>query len=247
MGHQQKSATAEGQVRPIADAEKERGPRAGGARLRVLALHGLGQCKETFKESQEKKDCLAKKLQCVAELVYVDAPRPDPRPAYCCCRVYYEPEEFRIDSEAWRTMQEANCVGIEDSLAYLEDVWSREGPFDGILGFSSGASFGACFVDYMQRRGGLGPRFIICGSGSYTPIPVNVPEYAAYATSEKKIMVPSFHTMGKEDDICPPRLSKRLASIFHDAQVLEIEEGKHRLPNRSVDCAPIVSFLKQFF
>jgi predicted esterase len=240
------SAVSVDQTMPGADAEK--GPR-GGKKLKILALHGLGQCKETFAESQQKKDCLAKKLGHIAELVYVDAPRPDPRPANCCFRVYYEPQEFHLgDTLAWQTMQQATCLHIEDSLAKVQDIWRNhpEGPFDGVLGFSSGASFGACFVDYMQRQEGPRPRFIICCSGSYTPVPMNLPEYAAYMTSGEKIMVPSFHTIGKEDDICLPELSRKLASIFHDAQVLEFEGGKHRPPNKSADCAHIVTFLSQF-
>jgi len=218
----------EGRHAPV----EERGPRGGGTKLKVLALHGMDQCKETFQESQQKKECLAGRLKHVAELVYVDAAHVDPRPGSSMLRLHYRPEGFELaDRFAWQTVQEAHCIGIEESLAYLEDVWQNhpEAPFDGVLGFSMGASMGACFVDHMQRQHGPGPRFFICCSGSYTPIPVNVPAYAAYATSETKIMTPSFHTIGKEDGVCFPELSRRLASIFYKPQVLEFDKGRHHL------------------
>jgi predicted esterase len=226
-----------------------RGPRGGGARLKVLALHGLGQCKEFFQESQKKADCLAMKIRHVAELVYVDAAHADPRPANCMMRIHYQPEGFDLgDTFAWQTVQEANCIGAEESLVYLEDVWRNhpEAPFDGVLGFSSGASMGACFVDHMQRQDGPGPRFFISCSGSYTPVPSNIQAYAAYATSDKKIMTPSFHTIGKQDEVCLPELSQKLANIFFEPQVLYFD-GKHRLPNKSSDCAHILTFLKKCF
>jgi predicted esterase len=234
----------------------QRGPRGGGTKLKVLALHGLGQCKETFQESQQLaenckdcKDCLAAKLKHVVELVYVDAAHVDPRPGSSMLRVHYVPEGFELgDTFAWQTVEKTECNGAEESLAYLEDIWRNhpDAPFDGVLGFSMGASMGACFVDHMQRQDFPGPRFFICCSGSYTPVPTNIEAYAAYMTSDKKIMTPSFHTIGKEDDICLPELSRKLASIFFEPQVLEFEKGKHRPPNRSSDCAHIIAFLNDF-
>merc|ERR1719469_1600096 len=131
-------------------------------------------------------------------------------------RVHYKPEGFGLgDVHAWQTVQATNCFGAEESLAHLEDIWRNhpEAPFDGVLGFSSGASMGACFVDHMQRQDGAGPRFFICCSGSYTPVPNNIKAYAKYATSDKKIMTPSFHTIGQQDDLCLPELSQKLADI----------------------------------
>jgi predicted esterase len=233
----------------LATSVDKRGPRGGGTKLKVLALHGLGQCKEFFQESQNKTDCLARKLSHVAELVYVDAAHPDPRPGQLMMRVHYNPEGFELgDVNSWQTVQATNCIGAEESLAYLQDIWRNhpEGPFDGVLGFSSGASMGACFVDHMQRQIGAGPRFFICCSGSYTPVPSNIKAYAEYATSDKKIMTPSFHTIGRQDDLCLPKLSQRLADIFLEPEVLFFD-GKHRLPNKSEDCARIVQFLKGRF
>jgi len=227
----------------------ERRPRSGGGKLKVLALHGLGQCKEFFQESQNKSDCLARKIRHVAEFVYVDAAHPDPRPAQCMMRVHYQPAGFELDDVlAWQTVQATQCIGVEESLTYLEDIWRNhpEAPFDGVLGFSSGASMGACFVDHMQRQDGPGPRFFICCSGSYTPVPSNIEAYAAYTTSGEKIMTPSFHTIGKQDDVCLPELSQKLASIFFEPEVL-LFDGKHRLPNKSEDCARITAFLKDRF
>ena len=33
------------------------------------------------------------------------------------------------------------CIGFNDSVAVIEKVFSEQGPFDGILGFSQGAAF----------------------------------------------------------------------------------------------------------
>ncbi|CAN0224244.1 unnamed protein product [Ectocarpus sp. 6 AP-2014] len=35
--------------------------------------------------------------------------------------------------------------GLEDSLAFLRQVWDEQGPFDGLLGFSQGAAMASIF------------------------------------------------------------------------------------------------------
>jgi hypothetical protein len=33
------------------------------------------------------------------------------------------------------------CLGFEKSLALIEETFEKQGPFDGLLGFSQGAAF----------------------------------------------------------------------------------------------------------
>lgn len=33
------------------------------------------------------------------------------------------------------------CLGFENSLALIEETFEKQGPFDGLLGFSQGAAF----------------------------------------------------------------------------------------------------------
>lgn len=35
--------------------------------------------------------------------------------------------------------------GVEESLAFLRQVWDEQGPFDGLLGFSQGATMASIF------------------------------------------------------------------------------------------------------
>ena len=48
------------------------------------------------------------------------------------------------------------CAGFEESLATLQRAAEREGPFDGVLGFSQGAALVGLLCALQQRRGERG-------------------------------------------------------------------------------------------
>ena len=46
------------------------------------------------------------------------------------------------------------CAGFEQSLATLREAAERDGPFDGVLGFSQGAALVGLLCALQQRQGG---------------------------------------------------------------------------------------------
>lgn len=44
------------------------------------------------------------------------------------------------------------CVGFDDSIILIEKIFTEQGPFDGILGFSQGAAFVSILCAIMKRK-----------------------------------------------------------------------------------------------
>jgi len=95
-----------------------------------------------------------------AEVVYLDAPHPASGPAYDEVLQFFEPPFY----EWWNAVEagsgkvassgdgEWTYQGLHASLAFVEGFMREHGPFDGLMGFSQGASV-AALVALMQRNG----------------------------------------------------------------------------------------------
>lgn len=132
--------------------------------------------------------------------------------------------------------------GFDESLGYLKTVFSQEGPFDGILGFSQGAAMAAS-VSTLQRRlkGEVDFRFVILCSG----FAVNLSDY-----EQGSINCPSLHIFGNEqgdDRQIASQTSRDLASLFEEGCSVTIEhEYGHIVPTRSPYIDEIKNFLLRF-
>lgn len=124
-------------------------------------------------------------------------------------------------------------IGWEQSAAYLRKYCLENGPFDGVLGFSQGASVTAVFSAAMQRPGivpetseplqSMPLKFSIMVSGF-------VPRDAGLgALFDKPLELPTLHVIGREDAIVVPSSSEELAQRCFQARV-EHHEGGHFLP-----------------
>ena len=59
---------------------------------------------------------------------------------------------FNRDDRTFRGIRKGGpAIGFEDSVKLIEDVFEKEGPFDGIFGFSQGACFVGLLCDLQQR------------------------------------------------------------------------------------------------
>ncbi|KAF5463304.1 hypothetical protein F2P56_019226 [Juglans regia] len=133
--------------------------------------------------------------------------------------------------------------GFEASLAYLKTVFSQEGPFDGILGFSQGAAMVAALVSAQKGRltGEMDFRFVILCSG----FALKLPELEC-----KQINCPSLHIFGSDhgkDRQIANQASRDLASLFDDGCRVIIEHDcGHIIPTRSPYIDEIRNFLQRF-
>lgn len=132
--------------------------------------------------------------------------------------------------------------GFDSSLAYLKNVFSQEGPFDGMLGFSQGAAMVAS-VCTRQRllKGQMNFRFVILCSG----FALKLADY-----EQGSINYPSLHIFGNDegnDRQIDNHASRELASLFDDGCSVIIEhEFGHIIPTRSPYIDEIRDFLHRF-
>lgn len=229
-------------------------------------MHGFRQNASGFKG---RTASLAKKLKNIAELVFTDAPHELPfiyqpssesSPLQNCspplsenCKRKFAwlvaPDFSRSDMD-WKVSDgpfdpnqyQQQTDGFDVSLAYLKTVFSQQGPFDGILGFSQGAALAGSICAQRERlMGEIDFRFVILCSG-----------FSLH--SEKfehgSISCPSLHIFGSDlgkDRQIVKQASIDLAVAFEDGCSVIIEhDSGHIIPTRSPYIDEIKDFLQRF-
>ncbi|VDN03857.1 unnamed protein product, partial [Thelazia callipaeda] len=208
----------------------------------VLCLHGYQQNAAIFRE---KSGSFRSYLKRFADFVYMDAPH----------KVDLEPNTndlkqeitcvAKADYRAWwhvpecYNTKEVKCYeGFSDSVSVIIDFIQKEGPFDGILGFSQGAAL-AFLLAAMKQKGELDIdfKFLILISG----FPSRHMEH--FDLNKLPISrVPCLHVYGLADEIISCDLSKKLVKLFDKEMVVVVEHpGGHMMPSTSkyktmIDC-----------
>jgi acetyl esterase/lipase len=191
-------------------------------KLRLLCLHGYHGSAEVMRSQLRP---LFEGLESLVELVCVDAP-----------------SRAQGDFGWWHAVQDANTPAREDpglgSTARHYKGWARsrdaliacfqrQGPFDGVLGFSQGAALTGLLVGLRAPDGRPTPehplafRFALLVSGFAS----NDPSHAALYASRASYALPSLHLVGRADGIVPPRDTRALATRFENPLVVEHEGG----------------------
>lgn len=144
----------------------------------------------------------------------------------------------------WDSSEDGSVYdGVEESLKYLEDLFKKQGPFVGVLGFSQGAAIGAlmCALQINAKlEGKQNPfpfKFFINISG-FTP---RANEFRSLF-SKAPFQIPSLHIFGEKE---PEEFRKRINQLiqtFSDPIVLKHNRG-HSIPQAERDVQTILSFL----
>ncbi|XP_063986032.1 esterase OVCA2 isoform X2 [Diachasmimorpha longicaudata] len=167
-------------------------------KMKILAIHGYYQSGPIFRS---KLGSLRKGFKNI-EFIFAEAPHEVP------------PEQFAKDGEdtvagkGWwfntekyyfKATEPSNLsVGYEESLAYIEKLIHEKGPFDGILGFSQGASFVSILCALQQKK--LSPinfKFAVLISGFKSLCALHAEFY------DEPIDLPTLHVYGETDRIIP--------------------------------------------
>ncbi|KAL4519970.1 hypothetical protein Ndes2437B_g04392 [Nannochloris sp. 'desiccata'] len=133
-------------------------------------------------------------------------------------------------------------AGLKESLDILDNVLDTQGPWDGILGFSQGASIAALLAarecherpTKEERRF----KFVICCSGYPSPL--------RNKEQEKTVLMPSLHVYGatKQDKQISEPESKSLWEQFDAAKrVLLRHNAGHVIPSTRLAAARIADFI----
>ncbi|KAF9931349.1 Ovarian cancer-associated protein 2 [Linnemannia zychae] len=174
--------------------------------LRILCLHGYTQNALSF---TKKTVVFRKCLKDIADLVYVTAPHIVPIPTLDTPEEREDDKLENLEPEAvpygWWTSSPENphYKGFDESLSGLREVLEKQGPFDGVMGFSQGASM-ASLLQLLLEKPHLSPimsgckhdpfKFAIIVSG-FEP---RDPEKMAWYTSKYNVLQ-SKNDIGSED------------------------------------------------
>ena len=194
------------------------------AKLRILALHGFRGSGAALRRQMR---AFSAGIATDAEFVFVDAPA-------------------RADGGVgwWRALEEDGKHGVPvkrydgwaTSRDFIAEYCNREGPFDGVFGFSQGATLAALLVAL-----GAAPTFgfAILVGGFASVDPEHATLYRAGACH-----VPSVHIIGLTDAVVPPQRSRALAESFREPLILE-HEGGHVVPATAGVLEGTLGFLRK--
>ncbi|KAL1491617.1 hypothetical protein ABEB36_012188 [Hypothenemus hampei] len=202
-------------------------------KLKILCLHGYRQNAEVFRS---KTGSFRKMTHKWAQFNYVTAPHKvilvDNINAIEDPNIGQSQDEeqygwfFNRDDKTYRGIRQGGpAIGFEESVEFIEKIFEKEGPFDGILGFSQGACFLGLLCDLQQR--GLTKHikfnFAIMASGFKSQ---SLPHMKYYL---EPITLPSLHIFGENDQIIPTEMSEVLSISFEEPTVVK-HPGGHYLP-----------------
>lgn len=129
-------------------------------------------------------------------------------------------------------------INLEECITFLCDYMIQNGPFDGLLGFSQGATLSALLVGYQAQGKVLKDHppinFMVSVSGSK----FRDPKICDVAYKEP-IKVQSLHFIGEKDWLKLP--SEELASAFDNPTIIQHSQG-HTVPR--LDEAAVDKFSK---
>ncbi|EFA74850.1 hypothetical protein PPL_11884 [Heterostelium album PN500] len=116
---------------------------------------------------------------------------------------------------------------IDASIHYLTQLFKAEGPFDGIIGFSQGATF-AGILAAMQQQNQLPFRFNFAILISGFPSRADVHQHLIVKNS---IDLPTLSIYGTKDEMVENQRTKDLADLFVNPEI-DGNDGSHFSPNK---------------
>ncbi|XP_065175453.1 esterase OVCA2-like [Sycon ciliatum] len=206
-------------------------------KLKILCLHGYRQCGVTFRE---RTGALRKMLKSMAEFVFVTAPHAIPGS-----------EDLEIGKQYGWWFSDSSCydcnaetcvdIGFDDSVEFLRRVLKEQGPFDGVLAFSQGASFlGMLCRMQMSEPEVFNFKFVLLVAGFRSLQEAHQRYYSA-----AKMTIPSLHMIGDTDKVIVSSRSDEFAEMFENPDIIR-HPGGHFIAASSAQKDGFKSFLKRF-
>ncbi|KAH9626485.1 hypothetical protein KSS87_020187 [Heliosperma pusillum] len=189
-----------------------------GRKPRLLCLHGFRTSGEVMKKQIHKwPESVLSRL----DLVYLDG--PSPAQGKSNVEGIFDPPYY----EWFQTNQDQTVYyNFEKCLDYIEDFMVKNGPFDGLLGFSQGAYLSAALPGLQAQGVALKKvpkiKYLIIVSGAKMKDMTWAEN--AYATP---IQCPSLHVLGKEDFL--KTFGEELLECCVDPMIIHHPKG-HTVP-----------------
>ncbi|CAK4030947.1 Hypothetical predicted protein [Lecanosticta acicola] len=218
-------------------------------KMRVLALHGFGQSGDYLRIAMKTKQLSSYvneslSVDLLSRFDGVEWFCPD-GPLKMIPDVRYDstdPEDVETYAWYWTPQSfEQRHEHLFPALEYLAKYITEEGPFDGIVGFSQGATIGMMLASWCEnsaeRRIGLatqGSPFLLPSPQSPFKFAISccgfqgsLKYYSGFYSS--KIHTPSLHLFAEFDTMVSAEQSARLAEAFEDATTIHFL-GTHHVP-----------------
>ncbi|GAB6029269.1 Ovarian cancer-associated protein 2 [Chamberlinius hualienensis] len=197
------------------------------SKLKILCLHGYRQDGVSFKS---KLGGFRKMLNSHVEFTFVTAPLRIPQVVNgdeALETVNQCGWWFSKDTPSFSAHDITNqSIGFEESIQMIEEEFIKEGPFDGIIGFSQGACLGAMLAGLQQinKLKAISFKFVILVAGFKSKSSAHI-EFLPV----EKIQIPSLHVYGETDGIIPKAMSEELLQQFENPEIA-IHPGGHYVP-----------------
>ncbi|KAF2419581.1 hypothetical protein EJ08DRAFT_43567 [Tothia fuscella] len=170
---------------------------------KILCLHGAGTSDDILRSQLGSiAPTLEKDLS--VTLVYVNAPI-DCGPHKAVDGIYEGPFKTWFTWSGQNPPPESDVESILDSFDLLYQIIEEQGPFEGVIGFSQGATIAAAILLHYQRQNPLEPAYALFKYAIFfsaaaivdiEPIPL-LKDWA----ENRKIHIPTLHVLGKEDPL----------------------------------------------
>ncbi|KAL3728679.1 hypothetical protein ACJRO7_033285 [Eucalyptus globulus] len=201
---------------------------------RILCLHGFRTSAKILETQIHKwPDSILEKL----DLVYLDAPYPSM--GQSSVEGIFDPPYF----EWFQANQDfTEYENFEECITFIEDFMVKNGPFDGLLGFSQGAVLAAALPG-MQAEGLVFTKvpeikfLILISRAKLGGSKLSAPLLAANAFSSP-VKCPSLHVIGENDLVKPDSIA--LLDSFVDPIIVHHLED-HTIPRLDDQSLEIVN------
>lgn len=224
--------------------------------LRILMLHGYTQSGDVFKD---RTGGVRKSLKQIAELIYCDAPFDVPK--FSTTKTATETNNENVAenteqaSKGWftKTAESDPVRDVEKSLDYLNDVFKQQGPFDGVWGFSQGATMTHFLANTILQkaetvansRESIQFKFAILTATSRSSH-ADRSGFNRFYRKESKLAIPSLHIIGKADKITDCERALELTEYYDNPRVYLHEQG-HFIPGDKESKQVYAEFLNDMF
>lgn len=195
--------------------------------LKILCLHGYRQNDKSFRE---RTGAFRKILKKHAELVFISAPNRIPPTEPLESQKEDDGEDqrgwwFSASDSTYCAQDYTDCVkGYQESLDVIMKAFEDQGPFDGVLGFSQGASMLSLICGLKEQMiENFQFDFAIFVAGFKSRQKPHTDLY------NRIITIPSLHVFGDTDKVIEKEMSEHLLQYFKDPKILQ-HKGGHFIP-----------------
>lgn len=216
---------------------------------KVLCLHGFLQNGKIFSEKSSGIRKALKKIN--ISTIYLDGPT----------NLLKSDLPFEIDDEKWKEYTDISMnkswwyhvedLNIEDALKTVKEHIEKEGPYDGVLGFSQGGALAAILTNKIKELVPEHPYFkfsILISAYPFTTTELGTTlkeKQADYFKVPEDLTTKTLFIYGSADNHVPASRSILLSSYYPEALVKSIEhDGGHFVPNKKPLIKQVVEFVE---